>query len=78
MKNKYGNFVIFKTINAADSEDKSLIMQTIIKCVNQITIKKYKTRWVEFIEENPFKVPNLPNVPISKPSLFKSNSGKDL
>ena len=75
MKNKYGNFVILKTMNVADSEDKQAIMQSIAKCVGSINVKKYKQRWQEFIEENPFKIPNIQT---TKPSLFKSNSGKDL
>src|SRR5690349_21516709 len=76
MKNKYGNYVIFKSLTTGDSEERQLIMQSLIRCVNSVNVTKYRTRWLQFIEENPLKVPNLSPVQTMKPSLFKSGSGQ--
>jgi len=71
MKNKYGNFVILKVIQTAEPEDKTLVMQSLLKNVNSVNTTKYKNRWIQFIEENPMKVPGFnPSQPV-KPSLFK-------
>lgn len=65
MKNKYGNYVIFKILSQADNEDKQYIMQCLIKCLNNVTVSKYRNRWITFIEENPLKIPNIPNLQLS-------------
>lgn len=76
MKNKYGNYVIFKILSQADSDDKQLIMQCLIKCLNNVANNKYRNRWITFIEENPLKIPNIPNISLTqpKPSIFKNSS----
>lgn len=73
MKNKYGNFVILKVIQTAETEDKGSVMQSLLKNVNSVNVTKYKNRWIQFIEENPMKIPGFNNLQTVKPSLFKHN-----
>jgi len=73
MKNKYGNFVILKVIQTAETEDKGAVMQSLLKNVNSVNVTKYKNRWIQFIEENPMKIPGFNNLQTVKPSLFKHN-----
>lgn len=75
MKNKYGNYVILKILGSADLEDRQAIMQSLAKNVNVINATKYKNRWIQFIEENPLKIPgtNRPH----RPSIFKNNAAFD-
>lgn len=74
MKNKYGNYVIIKSLMTAESEDKQTIMQAILRCINSVNVTKYRNRWLQFIEENPLKINTLQPGQTTKPSLFKSNS----
>lgn len=73
MKNKYGNYVILKILGASDLEDKQAIMQSLSRNVNLINTTKYKNRWLQFIEENPLKIPG--NNRTHRPSIFKNNGG---
>jgi len=71
MKNKYGNFVILKVLQTAELEEKNAVMQSLLKNVNSVNTAKYKSRWIQFLEENPMKIPGFnPSQPV-KPSLFK-------
>jgi len=72
MKNKYGNFVLLKALKSVDTEDRQIIMQSIQRNLNSVSMAKYKNSWTKFIEENPLRVPSLS---INKPSLFRHNSG---
>jgi hypothetical protein len=74
MKNKYGNYVILKILATAELEDKQAIVQSLIKNVNLVNVTKYKNRWLQFIEENPLKIPGVNNTKVHKPSLFKSSA----
>lgn len=71
MKNKYGNYVILKILGTSDLEDKQAIMQSLTRNVNMINATKYKNRWIQFIEENPLKIPG--NNRTHRPSIFKNN-----
>jgi len=71
MKNKYGNFVILKVLQTSEMEDKTAVMQSLLKNVNAVNTTKYKNRWIQFIEENPMKVPGFNSSLPVKPSLFK-------
>mmetsp|Transcript_22393 Transcript_22393/g.19296 ORF Transcript_22393/g.19296 Transcript_22393/m.19296 type:complete len:132 (-) Transcript_22393:754-1149(-) len=77
MKNKYGNYVILKLLQVAEVEEKQQIMQALIKNVNSMNVPKYKSKWIQFIEDNPLKVPNVNFSQNPKPSIFKSQSGDD-
>ena len=72
MKNKYGNYVILKILAAAEVEEKQALMHSLAKNVNLVNVAKYKTRWIQFIEENPLKVPGVANLKTHRPSLFKN------
>lgn len=77
MKNKYGNFVILKMLSVIEVEDKQLLMNALYKCLQHLTIVKYRTRWITFINENPLKIPNIPSaqgIQTFKPSLFKNQN----
>jgi len=74
MKNKYGNYVIIKSLMTAEPEDKQLIIQGITRCIHSVNVTKYKNRWLQFIEENALKVSNLQPGQTTKPSLFKNHS----
>lgn len=74
MKNKYGNYVINKSIAHADPDDKQAIIQAISRCVNSINVSKYRTRWIQFLDEmNASNKPNLNTV--MKSSIFRQGSG---
>jgi hypothetical protein len=73
MKNKYGNFVILKILQTTEPEDKTAVMQSLLKNVNAVNVIKYKNRWLQFIEENPMKIPGM-NQQTVKPSIFKNTS----
>lgn len=75
MKNKYGNFVILKVLATADTEDKGAMMQSLLKNVNAVNVTKYKNRWIQFIEENPMKIPGFNMSQTVKPSQFKQGLG---
>lgn len=75
MKNKYGNYVIFKALTTSEMEDKEKIMESLVKCINSINVTKYRNRWMSFVEENPLKIPNISVNQVMKPSLFKASSG---
>lgn len=70
MKNKYGNYVILKLLSTADHDEKRVLAQSLLKNVNSINVLKYKNYWIQFLEENPLKIPGLTAQTI-KPSLFK-------
>ena len=74
MKNKYGNYVILKILSTADVEDKKILAQSLVKNVNSVNVPKYKNRWIQFLEENPMKIPGL-NAQTIKPSHFKTANG---
>jgi hypothetical protein len=74
MKNKYGNYVILKLLSTSDIEGKQLMMQNIAKNLNLVNVAKYRSRWAQFIDENPMKVPGVASNQTVKPSLFKSSS----
>jgi hypothetical protein len=74
MKNKYGNFVILKVLATATSEDKVSVMQGLQRNVNAVNVTKYKNRWIQFIEENPMKIPGFNTSQTVKPSLFKHST----
>ncbi len=69
MKNKYGNYVILKILSTSEVEEKRILAQSLLKNVNSINVPKYKNHWLQFLEENPMKIPGLNVQP--KPSLFK-------
>jgi Pumilio-family RNA binding repeat len=74
MKNKYGNYVINKSIAHADHEDKQAIIIAISRCVNSINVSKYRTRWIQFLEEmNSSKQLNAGQM--VKASIFRQGSG---
>jgi len=73
MKNKYGNYVILKILGTSDLEDKQAIMQSLARNTNLINTSKYKNRWIQFIEENPLKIPGTNRS--HRPSIFKNNNG---
>ena len=70
MKNKYGNYVILKILSTSEVEEKRVLAQSLLKNVNSINVPKYKNHWIQFLEENPMKIPGL-NAQTVKPSLFK-------
>jgi len=74
MKNKYGNFVLLKALKSIDTEDRQIIMQSLMRNLNSVSMAKYKNSWTKFIEENPLRIPGI--TPTSKPSLFRHNSGQ--
>jgi len=74
MKNKYGNYVILKLLSTSDIEGKQLMMQNIAKHLNLVNVAKYRSRWAQFIDENPMKVPGMTGMQTTKPSLFKNSS----
>ena len=71
MKNKYGNFVLLKALKSVDTDDRQVIMQSIQRNLNSVSMAKYKNSWTKFIEENPLRVPSMTT---NKPSLFRHNS----
>ena len=74
MKNKYGNYVILKILSTSEIEEKKQLAQSLLRNVNLVNVPKYKNRWIQFLEENPMKIPSL-NAQTVKPSLFKTSSG---
>jgi len=72
MKNKYGNFVLLKALKSVDTEDRQVIMQSLMRNLNSVSMAKYKNSWTKFIEENPLRVPSAQT---KKHSLFRHNSG---
>lgn len=68
MKNKYGNYVILKILSTSETEEKRILAQSLLKNVNSINVPKYKNHWLQFLEENPMKIPGLN---VQKPSIFK-------
>jgi hypothetical protein len=74
MKNKYGNYVILKILAAVETEDKQAIMHSLTKTVNLVNVSKYKNRWIQFIEENPLKIPGVNSTRTHRPSLFKNSA----
>jgi hypothetical protein len=77
MKNKYGNFVILKMLSIIEVEDKQALMNALYKCLQHLTIVKYRSRWITFINENPLKIPNIPSaqgIQTFKPSQFKNTN----
>lgn len=74
MKNKYGNYVIIKSLSCADPEDKLVLMQAIQKCTNSINVSKYRTRWLQFLDEN--NKATQPGKSL-KPSLFKTSDSSN-
>jgi len=74
MKNKYGNYVLLKLLSTLDTEGKQLLIQHISKNLNHVNVVKYRSRWAQFIDDNPMKIPNAPGVQTGKPSIFKNAS----
>ena len=74
MKNKYGNYVLLKLLSTLDNEGKQFLIQNISKHLNHVNVAKYRSRWTQFIDDNPFKIPGLNPSQTVKPSLFKSAS----
>lgn len=74
MKNKYGNYVILKILSTSEVEEKKAIAQSLLKNAYSVNVPKYKNRWIQFLEENPMKIPGL-NAQTVKPSLFKPSGG---
>jgi len=72
MKNKYGNFVLLKALKSVDTEERQVIMQSLMRNLNSVSMAKYKNSWTKFIEENPLRVPSTQT---KKHSLFRHNSG---
>jgi len=72
MKNKYGNFVLLKALKSVDTEERQVIMQSLMRNLNSVSMAKYKNSWTKFIEENPLRVPSAQP---KKHSLFRHNSG---
>jgi len=74
MKNKYGNYVILKLIATLDLEGKQLMMQNLVKHLNQVNVAKYRSKWAQLIEENPFKISGATTtIPqTNRPSIFKN------
>lgn len=72
MKNKYGNFVLLKALKSVDADERQIIMQSIMRNLNSVSMAKYKNSWTKFIEENPLRVPGV-SQPV-KHSIFKQNS----
>jgi len=70
MKNKYGNYVILKILSTAESEEKKVLAQSLLKNVNAVNVPKYKNYWIHFLEENPLKIQGLVAQTV-RPSLFK-------
>jgi hypothetical protein len=77
MKNKYGNYVILKLLSTSDIEGKQLMLQHIVKNLNLVNVAKYRSRWAQFIDENPMKIPGVNTTQTVKPSLFKNSSQND-
>lgn len=77
MKNKYGNYVLLKLLSTLDTEGKQLLIQHINKNLNHVNVVKYRSRWAQFIDDNPMKIPNIPGLQVGKPSIFKSASLAD-
>ena len=74
MKNKYGNYVLLKLLSTLDNEGKQFLIQHISKNLNHVNVAKYRSRWTQFIDDNPLKIPGLNPSQTVKPSLFKSQS----
>jgi len=74
MKNKYGNYVILKILSTADTDEKKTLAQSLLKNVNAVNVPKYKNHWIQFLEENPLKIPGIAAQTV-KPSLFKPSGG---
>jgi len=74
MKNKYGNYVILKLIATLDLEGKQLMIQNLVKHLNQVNVAKYRSKWAQLIEENPFKISGATTtIPqTTKPSIFRN------
>jgi len=74
MKNKYGNYVLLKMLSTLDVDGKQLMIQNLTKNLNLVNVAKYRSRWAQFIEENPLKIPSANTAQTTKPSQFKNAS----
>ncbi len=72
MKNKYGNFVLFKLIAKSKVEEQLTLMQSLVKNLNIVNNTKFKNYWTRFIDDNPLQIP-LQGLTIPKTSQFKNN-----
>ena len=78
MKNKYGNYVILKILSTSETDEKKTLAQSLIRNVNSVNVPKYKSRWIQFLEENPMKIPGITAQTIKtsnfKPATVQSDS----